>query len=87
MPVLYWFAWIGQHGRPVLPPWTLSLAAHTTHPYNLVMTDTDTREGTEARTRETESEREGESRKGREGGERGQSEDIIKQGERGRRGL
>lgn len=44
MPVLYWFARIGQHGCPVLPPWTFSFAAHTTHPYNLVMTNTDTRQ-------------------------------------------
>lgn len=43
MPVLYWFARIGQHGCPVLPPWTFSFAAHATHPYNLVMTNTDTR--------------------------------------------
>lgn len=41
MPVLYWFTWIGQHGRPVLPPGTIGFAAHTTHPYNLVMTDAD----------------------------------------------
>lgn len=47
MPVLYWFAWIGQHGRPVLPPWTFSIAAHTTHPYNLVMTNADMQQGTE----------------------------------------
>lgn len=45
MPVLYWFAGIGQHGCPVFPPWTVGLTAHTTHPYNLVMTDTDTRRG------------------------------------------
>lgn len=60
MPVLYWFAWIGQHGCPVLPPWTVSIAAHATHPYNLVMTDTDAQHGMEARTREKEGGREGE---------------------------
>lgn len=62
MPVLYWFAWIGQHGCPVLPPWTLSVTAHATHPYNLVMTNTDTQQGMEASTRETERERERENR-------------------------
>lgn len=45
MPVLYWFAWIGQHGRPVLPPGTVGVAAHATHPYNLVMTDAERRRG------------------------------------------
>lgn len=46
MPVLYWFTWIGQHGRPVLPPGTVGFAAHTAHPYNLVMTDADIGEET-----------------------------------------
>lgn len=41
MPVLYWFAWVSQHGRPVLPPRTVSVATHATHPDHLVMTDTD----------------------------------------------
>lgn len=43
MPVLDRLAWIGQHGGPVLPPRTISFAAHATHAYNLVMTNTDTR--------------------------------------------
>lgn len=54
MPVLYWFAWIGQHGRPVLPPWTVGVAAHTTHPDNLVVTNTVTHHVMDARTRESE---------------------------------
>lgn len=52
MPVLYWFAWIGQHGRPVLPPGTVGVAAHTTHPYNLVMTDAETQGSKEEKKRE-----------------------------------
>lgn len=45
MPVLYGFAWIDQHGRPVLSSWTVSITADTTHPYNLIMTNTDKQRG------------------------------------------
>ncbi len=89
MPVLYWFAWIGQHGRPVLPPRTLSVAAHTTHPYNLVMTNTDTQRGMGARTRETESERDRERekmKKGR-GVEKGSEQGYNKAGREMETGL
>lgn len=41
MPVLYWFARIPQHGRPVLPSRAFGVATHTTHPDYLVMTDAD----------------------------------------------
>lgn len=54
MPVLYWFTRIGQHGRPVLPPGTVGVAAHAAHPDNLVMTDAESRE--ERKEAETETE-------------------------------
>lgn len=41
MPVLDGFAWIPQHGRPVLPPGAVGVAAHATHPDDLVMADAD----------------------------------------------
>lgn len=63
MPVLYWFARIGQHGSPVLPPRTFSFAPYTTHPYNLVMTDADTQQGQEEWKRGWERQREREKNK------------------------
>lgn len=47
MPVLDGLAWIPQHGRPVLPPRAVGIAAHATHPDYLVMTDADRRRGGE----------------------------------------
>lgn len=46
MPVLDGFAWIGQHGAPVLPARAFSFASNAAHAYNLVVTDAD---GTDSR--------------------------------------
>lgn len=47
MPVLYGLAWIGQHGGPVLPAGTVGVAAHTTHPDDLVVADADAQRRTD----------------------------------------
>lgn len=58
MPVLYRFAWVSQHGRPVLPPRTVRIAAHAAHPDDLVVADTG-----EGGGRASERERERKERK------------------------
>lgn len=79
MPVLYWFARIGQHGSPVLPPRTFSFAPYTTHPYNLVMTDADAQQGQEEWKRGWERQREREKQAVRKGN--GWREGLEKQKE------